>query len=87
MSWASPSGKGITTPRDETKSVDVKKKAKAVAMAGLLNQGWSLRAIAVFFGTNHKQVKRIISRLPLEARKLRGQGYNLGPLASPRSPG
>ena len=82
MSWTAPSGKGIATPRNDTKREDVKRKAKAVAMAGLQDQGWSYREIARFFGTDAKQVWRIISRLPPEARKLRGARHNLGSLGS-----
>lgn len=79
MSWQTQADQQVTTPRNETRRPDVKRRARGVAMAGLQAQGWSLREIGEMFGVDHPEaVKRIIARVPPEARKLRGATLRVG---------
>jgi len=48
-------------------------------MAALKDQGWSYREIGAFFGIKHMEiVRRIISRVPAEARGMRGTAKLVG---------
>lgn len=80
MSWMNSNGAEMVTPRADANTKEIKARAKAIAMAGLQNQGWSSRQIAAFFGTNQMRVLRMIKRLPDEARSLRGARHYMGSL-------
>lgn len=67
MSWTSPGGTQIDSPRSEL-SDKTRARARALAMAALNRQGWSLREIGRFFGVKHAmQVKRTLDAIPREA--------------------
>jgi hypothetical protein len=73
MSWVESTGCQVLSPRIEDRTDIVKQRSRAVAMAQMQLQGWSLREIGAFFNIRHPEtVRRIINRVPDEAKKLRG---------------
>ena len=70
MSWARKDGSRCDTPRNDGRGWQTKARARAMAMAAMRDQGWSLREIGRFFKEHHWAVKRIIDKIPPEARKL-----------------
>src|SRR6476646_3280911 len=71
VSWTMPDGRQIAAPRRGYTTAQ-KERARALAMAGLRDKGWSLREIGQFFGVHNEVVRRTIGRIPPEARRLRG---------------
>lgn len=72
MSWQRPDGAEMMSPRKDTTTASEDRRITGVLMAALKSQGWSNCKIARRFGTNDKQVKRILDRLPAETRSLCG---------------
>ena len=72
MSWQTPDGASISTPRKERSTPEEDRRIIGVLMLALKSQGWSYTKIGRTFNTSDVQVRRIIKRVPSNARALCG---------------
>ena len=72
MSWQTPDGVKITSPRKDRTTPEEDRRILGVLMLALKSQGWSYSKIGKRFHTSHSQVKRILDRVPQNTRGLCG---------------
>lgn len=72
MSWHTPDGASMASPRKDTATSQEDRRLTATIVAALKKQDWSNRKIARRFGTSHSQIKRLLDEMPEEARRLCG---------------